>query len=476
MSRHLLDALLHHGRTQPDGIAVRCPTHPPMTWAQLIVRVNGMRQEILGRTQASSKYGSPSNSADGPRVVYESRNTPIDVVIALGCIAAHTIEIPIDSRLPPAMRQRLIDRSDGVRWQHSATQQTRFDDSVEASLLELEHCAQRVDIHKPSLVLWTSGTTEQPRGVVLSQHNLTTNAKAKLRAVPQCRDDSRLTLLSLAHSYARTCDLGTWLISGCSWTLDYGKAALDRIDVANRPTMINSVPVLAREIATRLAASDHALDRLTVLGCGGAPMDPKSFATIRQFGVEVIQGYGCTETSPVICSSSPGKTSPGLVGPPIDDCEIRIEDHRLFVRGANVMLGYLDDPEATAAKIDRDGWLDTGDLVERQVDGQLQILGRADDVIVLDNGFKLHPQAVEQAILRCHACDHAIIMYINQQLIVAVQSDTIDSDAISNTIEPLLPPNTRFRFERIVPPLSLERGELTAKKTPRRHAVRKRFA
>lgn len=476
MSRHLLDALLHHGRTQPDTIALRCPAHPSLTWAQLVVWVNDVRHQILSRTQASSPYNSGRDSKDRARIVHESHNAPIDVVIALSCIAAGAIEIPIDSRLPLVMRQRIFVQSGGLRWEKSAFQQPRLDNNFDVSLLELESCAQKVDIHQPSLVLWTSGTTDQPRGVMLSQHNLTSNAKAKLRAVPQRREDRRLTLLSLAHSYARTCDLGTWLISGCSWTLDYGKAALDRIDSASRPTMINCVPVLAREIAARLITGDDALGQLAVLGCGGAAMDPGLFGGLRRCGVEVIQGYGCTETSPVICSSSPGETAQGLVGRPIEGCEIRIDDRRLYVRGANVMLGYLDDPVATAAKIDLEGWLDTGDLVERQADGQLRILGRGDDVIVLENGYKLHPLAVEQEILRCHACDYAIVMSVNQRLIVAVQSESLDRDAISSTIEPLLPPNTRYRFERIDPPLSLQRGELTAKRTIRRSAIRLRYA
>lgn len=478
MSRHLLDAFLHHGRTQPDMVALRCPEHPPLTWAQLAVWVNDVRQQIRSRVEVSCLSGSShdsARSAGAARIVYESRNTPVDVVIALGCIAAGVIEMPIDSRLPPVVRQQILDRSGGIRWNVFATQQPSIRSRVDASLRELERCADRVDIHKPSLVLWTSGTTEQPRGVMLSQHNLTSNAKAKLRAVPQRCDDHRLTLLSLAHAYARTCDFGTWLIAGGTLTLDYGKAALDRIDSACRPTMINCVPVLARKIAARLASNDHALGRLAVIGCGGAAMDLELFATLRRLGVEVIQGYGCTETSPVICSSSPGTTSQGLVGPPIVGCEIRIEDRRLYVRGANVMLGYLDDAAATAAKIDRDGWLDTGDLVEPQVDGQLRILGRADDVIVLDNGYKVHPLAIEQEILRCHACDYAVIVYVGQQLIVAVQSETLNRDSISSTIEPLLPRNTRFRVEQIVPPLSMQRGELTGKRTPRRSVIRLRY-
>lgn len=476
MSLHLLDALLQNARHQPEAVALCIPGQPPRTWAQLVREVNHTRLRISDLVRESSPHGADDHSSRGIRIVHESRNTARDVWIALACVAAGATEISIDSRLPAAMRRRIIDRSRGFLWDRRDESGFDIATDFDTAFHQLECCVPDVDIHQPSLVLWTSGTTDQPRGVMLSQHNLTSNARAKLRAVPQSRDDMRLTLLSLAHAYARTCDMGTWLLSGCSWTLDYGGRALDRIDIASPPTMINCVPVLAAQIAARLEAADLALDRLAVLGCGGAAMAPELFNRLRRCGVEVIQGYGCTETSPVICSSSPGATAEGLVGLPVDGCEIRIEDRRLFVRGPNVMLGYLDDPIATANKIDGDRWFDTGDLVEQQADRQLRILGRADDVIVLQNGFKLHPLALEQAIEQQHpSCDHAVVFSVDHQLIVAVQTTDFDRDALLLTIEPLLPPNTPVKLERLVPPLSVDRGELTGKKTPRRKVIRERF-
>ncbi len=475
MSQHLLDAFMQNARLRPDAIALRAPNQPAQTWAELTVEVNRTRQQIECLADESVPRGTRHRGAEGIRIVYESRNLPADIVIAIACMASGVIEIPIDARLPTAIRRQISSRSKGIAWETVNKNALPARDDFASALYQLEHCAARVDPHQPSLVLWTSGTTAQPRGVMLSQHNLTTNAKAKLRAVPQCPEDIRLTLLSIAHAYARTCDMGTWLLSGCVWTLDYGTRGLERIDPAYPPTMINCVPVVAREIAARLASNDQRLHQLAVLGCGGAAMDRDLFVNLRQHGIEVIQGYGCTETSPVICSSAIGKTAEGLVGPPVDDCEIRIRDRRLFVRGPNVMLGYLDDPEATAAKIDENGWLDTGDLVECQPDGQLRILGRADDVIVLENGFKLHPLPIEQEIVRNHSCEYAVVLSVNQQLIIALQIETLDQNEIASTIEPLLPPNTSYRCEPLVPPLSLARGELTPKKTPRRRVIATRF-
>ncbi len=466
MIRHLLEALLENARQRPDAIAVRATGQPDRTWCQLTVEVERTACLIASLI---------NNHGASKRIVYLCDNTIADVIVSLACVAAGAIEIPIDSRLPHEMQAQIIPRCGGVQISPAKLISQIHDHPNGQSIQTLQLASTQVDVHLPSVVLWTSGTTGEPRGVMLSQHNLTTNAQAKLRAVPQAHDDVRLSLLSIAHAYARTCDMGTWLLSGCQWSLDLGGRGLDRIDANCRPTLINSVPMLARQILTRLEQNQPGLAKLRLIGCGGAAFDSQSFARFRQRGVEVIQGYGCTETSPVICSSSPGNTFPGLVGAPIDNCEIRIHDRRLSVRGPMVMLGYLDDSEATSQKIDCEGWLGTGDLVEQHADGQLSILGRADDVIVLDNGFKVHPLTIEQAIMAAHPCEHVVLMAIDGKLLIAVQADSAADAAIEATARALLPPHIPLRMESLKPPLSRTKGELTAKNTLRRQVIRERF-
>lgn len=467
MSRHLLDALLRHAQARPGEIAICGIDASPRTWIQLVGEVQ----------QAVDALESISSSQPGARIVYESRNSPAEVVLSLACVAIGAIEIPMDSRLPKQLREELLARSSGVFIDPSTLGCRGPAVDFANAFRELQKRAAQVDVDRPSLVLWTSGTTERPRGVMLSQRNLVSNAAAKLAAVPQSPHDVRLTLLSLAHAYARTCDMGTWLLSGCRWTLDFGTHALDRIDPNCLPTLINCVPILARRIMDRLDERAASLHRLRVLGCGGAALDAELYDRLTAHGIEVIQGYGCTETSPVICSSSPGATQAGRVGPPIAGCEIRIVDQRLFVRGPLVMVGYLDDPAATAAKIDADGWLDTGDLVEIESSGQLRIVGRADDVIVLENGFKVHPLAIEQWLMRECELDHVVILGIDQKIVIAVQRDPeIDHDLIRSLVQQRLPPRTPVAVERLHPPLTLSSGELTAKGSVRRHVVRGRFA
>jgi len=484
--RHLLDALLQHAVARPDAIAIQDGGSWNLTWS-----------ELLGEVERTAGVFDSQGWGVGTRIVYECRNTIPEVIAGLACIAMGAIEIPIDSRLPESTKTEIFDRSGGQRIDLSLTDPMDAQRSEPTPLAPnaigsenrstiLTSLADRIDIDRPSLVLWTSGTTARARGAMLSQSNLTFNAMAKLAAVPQSPADVRLTLLSISHAYARTCDLGTWLLSGCRWTLDLGGKALDRISEESRPTMMNVVPTLAREILRRLEsrdpggrnpdACDRSLSRLSVLGCGGAALDAELYQRFVSRGIDVIQGYGCTETSPVIATSSPGLTQPGRVGPPIPGCETRIVDGRLFVRGPLVMIGYLDDATATAAKIDSEGWLDTGDLVELDPDGQMRILGRADDVIVLDNGYKIHPTAIERAVERAIRCDHAVLMPRAGGLVLLIQSESeLDRETIDTLIRPFLPSGTPIAVEQACPALSHDRGELTAKGTVRRHVIARRW-
>ncbi|SMP40900.1 long-chain acyl-CoA synthetase [Neorhodopirellula lusitana] len=434
----LIEAMRRHARQRPHVVAIRDPNRNELSWSELSQQVERTARQLARDHHAY--------------LIHENHNTLANVLVSLGCLASGLCEVSIDGRFPLEVRRSMIERTQEYNWQtNSATT-------------------------RPALVLWTSGTTDRPRGVMLSSTNLDTNAQAKLNAVPQTNDDHRLTLLPISHAYARTCDMGTWLLSGCQWTIDLGTSALDRIDSRNPPTLINTVPSVAAQIVNRLDRSDPSLAKLRVVGCGGAAITEATFQRLRHHDVEVIQGYGCTETSPVICSAAPGDTIPGLVGRPVDGWEVDVRDGRLFVRGAGSMLGYLNDPEATHQKLASDGWLDTGDLVEVQPDGNFRILGRADDVIVLPNGFKVHPQSIEAKLMQSNSIEFALIFPGNSELIVAIQAKPFSIPNVKAELAAQLPPGTRFRIEPIVPDLSHQNNELTAKGTPRRSEVAKRFA
>ncbi len=281
----------------------------------------------------------------------------------------------------------------------------------------------------PSLILWTSGTTSTPKGVTLSHRNLFGNAQAKLNAVPQSIDDVRLTALPLCHAYARTCDFGTWLLSGCTLAVGRGFDAWESLGGIVRPTLANTVPSVAQRLLDA-DADTLGLGRLRLLGCGGAAMNDTDFAAWRQRGVTVIQGYGLTETSPVICSATPHNATAGLVGEFVDGWESEIRDGRLFVRGPHLMLGYWNDEAANLPS----EWIRTDGstpAIWSQVDaatGQLRILGRSDDVIVLSDGHKVHPQSIERDIQSVAGIRHAMIVTAGRHVDVLDRCRRVDRD------------------------------------------------
>ena len=189
----------------------------------------------------------------------------------------------------------------------------------------------------------------------------------------------------------------------------------------------------------------------------------------------VIQGYGLTETSPVICSATPDNAAPGLVGELVEGWESQIRDGQLFVRGPHTMLGYWENASETSAKIDDDGWLATGDLVEQDAStGQLRILGRVDDVIVLDNGHKVSPSAIERTVEQIAGVRHAVLVHRDGLQLWFDSDDNADEQAIKREIEQTLSKNPDCRgytVHRFVPSLCEARGELTAKGTIRRAQI-----
>ncbi len=434
-----------------------------------------------------------------PRVVgHFCTNRIADVLVALAAMATAAVECPFDPRdrsSDPRDRSSAWDEVGGVwldeSWKDDLESEAvrRFGRPFDRDALDEERALlgsprpHRIASRSPhdfdaaAIILWTSGTTSRPKGVTLSHRNLVGNAAAKLRAVPQSASDVRFTSLPLCHAYARTCDFGTWLLSGCTLAVTLGFDGWRRLGPAVRPTIANVVPSLAERLLDTSAAV-VGTDRLRLLGCGGAAMAPAAFESWRARGVTVIQGYGLTEAGPVICSATPDDAVPGMVGRPVDGWETRLRDGRLFVRGPHVMLGYWGAPEATAAKVDAEGWLDTGDLAETDGEtGQLRVLGRADDVIVLPSGRKIHPSSVEQVLRSVAGVRHAVVVWRGEKLIGWLDLEpgrSLDAPLrgeIKVAESRLAAWQRPSVYRRFVPPLSVSSGELTGKGTVRRGRV-----
>jgi long-chain acyl-CoA synthetase len=326
--------------------------------------------------------------------------------------------------------------------------------SVELWLPDQARETQHVSRNSGELatIVYTSGTTGKPKGVMLSHHNILTNAHACLAKLTVTADDSFLSFLPLSHTFERTC--GYYLTIMCGATVSYARGIpqLSEDLQSQRPTMLISVPRIYERIWSAIRAKldegpplrkklflmavevgyarfEHAQGRgpwklsfllwpvlnalvaskvlarlggrMRVVMSGGAALPPDISRIFIGLGLPVLQGYGMTETSPVACANGPSDNVPASVGAAIDGVRVKLADNNaILVKGPNVMLGYWNNEAATKAMIQPDGWLNTGDTGRIDAQGHVFITGRIKEIIVMSNGEKLPPADMENAILR----------------------------------------------------------------------------
>ncbi len=210
-------------------------------------------------------------------------------------------------------------------------------------------------------------------------------------------------------------------------------------------------------------------------------MDPAVSRLFIGLGLPVLQGYGMTEASPVVSVNRLDDNDPTTVGPPLTSLEMRLgEGGELLVRGPNVMLGYWNDPEATARVVDRDRWLHTGDIAEL-VRGHVAIRGRLKDILVLSNGEKLPPQDAELAILGDGVFEQLMLVGEGRPFLtlLAVAKEGDEKRLVKRANDRLaqFPRYVRVRRAIVSPePWTVENGLLTPTLKVRRNDVLKRFA
>ncbi len=441
-----------------------------MQLARGVARLEAALETALGKSEFAQR-----------RVLYLHRNRPTDVIVSLACMAVGAVEVPIDERREPTHVEFVCSRVPGLwidrEWVNSVLAEDHgygleVSPAAPPSVARW-HQGEAAD--RPALVLWTTGTLAHPKGVVLSHRNLMSNAAAKLAAVPQSVEDIRLTTLPLSHAYARTCDFGTWLLSGSTLVLSLGHRGWQTLGRHHPPTIANVVPSLAMRLLEPEYESSRA--RLRWLGVGGAPLSHDAFRRYQALGVTVIQGYGLTETSPVVCSATPANAMPGWVGRAVDGCEVELRAGRLFVRGPGVMIGYWQDDAATRDRVDDCGWLDTGDVAERdEATGQYRIIGRGDDILVLASGNKLHPREIEAMVEELPGVAHAMLLIHADelQLWLDLTGDAASSFVVEQVELRLASVARWMRPAKVAvfdPPLSVSANELTFKGGLRRQTI-----
>jgi long-chain acyl-CoA synthetase len=268
-------------------------------------------------------------------------------------------------------------------------------------------------------IMYTSGTTGQPKGVMLTHGNLISNSAACLDVEPILADDVNLCWLPLSHIYARTVDYYERLVAGASVCLAESPETVVADLAVIRPTHLSCVPRFYEKLLAKVGSADSAVTaarlrdvfgpQIRFLGCGGAPVPLAIEQTLRNAGLPILPGYGLTESAPVLTFNKKDRYKPGTVGVAIPGVELKIApDGEVLARGPNIMPGYWNNPTATADAI-RDGWLYTGDLGSLDADGFLTITGRKKELMVLSNGQKVVPTFIEGLLVADECIDQAVV-------------------------------------------------------------------
>lgn len=459
-------------------------------------------------------------SLAGPQIAYQIADSGAGVVLLSGSDQAGKLSgcLAVQDRPPLAPQLKFVAYDSAPP---SLADYTIFplaellSQADESKGRELEAtAAARVRTDDLATILYTSGTTGEPKGVMLSQRNLASNAIGSLEVFNQGGDDLRLCWLPLSHIFARTCDLYTWIGSGGELALAENPETAMAACAELQPTLINGVPYFFEKVQRYL--TDNGLadqpgvlsgafgGRLRAACSGGAPLPDHVAQFYNDRGVFLAQGYGLTESSPVITAGTPTAMKIGTAGRPIPGVEVKISpDGEILTRGPHVMLGYWNKPEATAEVL-HDGWLSTGDLGELDADGFLKITGRKKEIIVTSAGKNVAPALleallkadplVEQAVVIGDARNYLTALIVpnrnaleaelaRRQISMPSLAEAVADPAVvamyQERIDERLAGVSYYeqvrKFVLLDRPLSVERGEMTLTLKLRRQAIQEHF-
>ena len=312
-----------------------------------------------------------------------------------------------------------------------------------------EYVDCEIDNDKMAILLFTSGTTSKSKAVMLSNRNIASNVYAMLLVEDMRPTDNNLAFLPFHHIFGSTCMI-VMIAIGAKTAFPDGlryvaqnlreyqislfvgvpllveaiyKNIEKEIEKKGKTKLINNAKKLSNcllklHIDVRRKLFKDVIDalggRMRFIISGGAPLDKKVAQGFNELGIEVVQGYGLTETSPVISAENAKKKKYGSIGLPMENVELEIINQdengigEIRIKGPNVMLGYYENEEATKNVI-KDGWFYTGDLAYRDKDGFIFLTGRQKDMIVLKNGKKVFPEELEILINRIDLVKECIV-------------------------------------------------------------------
>lgn len=465
----------------------------------------------------------------GDRVALLSENRPQWVVADMATLMIGAVNVPLYPSLPPNQIAYIIQNSEckavitSTMLQLNKIRKIRAEvptvkavisinelDTPDDSVTEFEtakklgekfnhehpNAIANVELseHDLATLVYTSGTTGNPKGVMLTHRNLCENLKScnesMCKTLPIDERDSTLSFLPLCHTYERTA--GYYLIFGCGATINYAESIETiTINLAEvRPTIVVTVPRLFERIKSGLfksvdssspakrklfywalnvgyahakakrqgrfapiLAAQYALadslvlskvkerfgGRLRYFISGGAALPKETGELFEALGIIILEGFGLTETSPVTHVNRAHKVKYGTVGPPIHNVEHKIApDGEILLRGPNVMKGYWRDEQATKEVIDEDGWFHTGDIGEIDEDNYLKITDRKKHIIVNSGGKNIAPLPIENLIAANPLVEQVVVIGEKRPFLSAIivpNFDTLKTFADQNGIK-----------------------------------------
>ncbi|MGL4831752.1 MAG: AMP-dependent synthetase/ligase, partial [Propionibacteriaceae bacterium] len=425
--QQLAAGLIHAGVQRGDRICLFAPNRPE--WSQLdfaIISAGALTVPIFANSTVDQARHIITDS--GARIV-----------LCDGAAEVTTVQEAIAEQ-EPAPRVLSIEAVDGI------DQITVLTAGISADREELDQRLATATLDDRCTIIYTSGTTGQPRGAVHSHRSFTHQVDCIKTIYDVGPGDQSLAFLPLAHALERIWSYYIFAIGALNTYCPQPRDIASLL-VRARPDCVISVPKLYERIYStvysrvegnaaqrkildwaiqtgttcqqeyragrRPSAAQRAQLRLAdklvlssiraalggpkkVLISGGAPLRPEIEEFFSAAGMLLGQGYGLTETGPMITFFSPSTYRPGTVGYAIWGSEMTLgENNELLWRGPNLMEGYWNDPEATAAVIDADGWFHTGDLGEIDADGYVRVTDRLKDIIVTTGGKNIAPQPIE---------------------------------------------------------------------------------
>jgi long-chain acyl-CoA synthetase len=499
---------------------------------------------LLSNVAAVRGFLRAAGVARGDRVALLGPNSAAWVAVDLAIMAEGAICVPLYARQDPrelagmlrdcapalllAADATLADAIAAAWLEHSRI--ARYDEALSAT--PIDPAAPPLADDDPATIIYTSGTSGEPKGVLLTQQNIeymlgvTVRELSKMAGagraqdrvfhyLPFCFAGSRVMLLSQLHRgnpLMLSTDL-TRLQQELAVALPHYclnvPALLERIrkGVLGRLQQMGgaALALYTRAAAAharrarheRLSLRERALLRLVTrvlfprikrligpnlefLACGSAALSDETQRWFQMIGIPVYQVYGLTETTAIVTIDDTTHVTPGRVGRAIDGCEIRLSDEgELLCRGPNVFAGYWNRPDATAAVM-RDGWFATGDQAEIDGDGNVKIIGRVKEVLVPESGHNVAPGPLEQRLLdACNGAEHALVIGHGRPYLTALVTGAVDVgelERVREAVNAQVPHYMRLRrLSWAKEPFTVENGLLTANQKLKRKAIESRY-